>query len=160
MSKATETIIGISLGTQTVGIAAVKANTELVDWKTYTFKGAWSEKKREQIVTRLKRELVRFQPKTVGLKVPHSPYTSKQLTELHAATLAALDKLHIPVQTYTVADLKAKCLIPIKENKHRIATHLFNAYPELERTYKLFNANHSKHHARSFEAVCAALLAS
>ena len=74
-------ILGISLGTTTVGIAVI-SERELVMHNTHSFRDVWSENKAEAILAKLLEYIRRYRVQVVIVKLPPESHQPATVTHL------------------------------------------------------------------------------
>jgi RNase H-fold protein (predicted Holliday junction resolvase) len=149
------TILGISIGTRTSGIA-IMSDRGLLSWNTLSFKSAWNEKKGEAIVKKYQKYLHHHQVTAVVLKVPRvSHHTDAILTLLKR--IDQIIKSHGCMVTYkTQSDIKVA--VPHIKNGKDLIEHTTSLYPVLHRAQSRELTNRNNYHDKMFEAVLVAHL--
>jgi len=155
-------IIGISPGTRSVGIAVFK-NGKLREWQLKTFKGAWSKSKLHWIVSTIKQVIIQYDGTAVALKLPHASRTSKALNDLVNAIQRIVEKHGLPATTFSLKELEQHFAESPKATKKALIEVLANQFPEL-REYRKKTIREPKStkpkspYEKVFEAVAAALI--
>jgi hypothetical protein len=149
-----ETVLGLSVGTQLMGLSLVRNDT-LVDWQVKNFEGKWTKIKLKIILLSIERYIKQNAVTVVKLKVPESCRSSPAVKQLTYELVRLCERENVPVGTCTIADLK---LFYDVRNKRELMQTAVMQYPEL--TYMLTKANEVKriYYAKMFEAVLATLL--
>ncbi|HEY8931423.1 MAG TPA: hypothetical protein VIM55_19625 [Mucilaginibacter sp.] len=149
------TILGISVGTRTSGIAIISDNG-LISWNTLSFKSAWTERKGEAIVQKYQKYLDHHQVTAVILKVPRtSHHTNAILTILKK--IDGIVKQHGCVVAYT-SQIEIKNAVPHLKNGKDLIEHTTSLYPVLHRAQTRELTNRNNYHDKMFEAVLVAHL--
>jgi len=150
------TILGISIGTRTIGIAAMR-NGELIRYDVKIFKGKWSEKKLETILLAIEALIKHYQVKNVALKAPDPLHSSSNLVALYSHILLRIRKQELAVVEYSLEDLKIFCKVQAR-SKAGIMDYMVESYPELRRVYLKEVNNSHPYYIKMFEAIAAAKL--
>ncbi len=149
------TVLGISPGTRSMGIAAMK-DGQLIDWKTRTFKGKWNDKKLNEIVVYIKKEMYRHNVRKVAVKLPHPVRSSLWLNDLLNEIKELVRKKNITMNIYFIDDLKY--LSGELDNKQKLAEYITSKHPELLGEYEREQQNKNTYYMKMFEAIAAARL--
>jgi hypothetical protein len=155
MSLQNSPILGLSLGTSHIGVAVIK-DARLLHWQVRKFKGAWSAKRPEQIMSFIAQLVRQHEIHAIAVKLPTRGYLSAGLVQIIAelGMYASITNLH--VQAYRIHDLKqffAKTSLNKKQMMHAVCER----FPFLERTYQKELANKKAYHVKMFEAILAAI---
>lgn len=149
--------LGISLGTRSLGIAVIVEN-ELVDWYIKTFRGAWSEQKKELIMETIDRMLERYTVNAFAVKIPDKIKHFPILVALHNDILTLAKKKEIPASSFTIYDLKRYCGVDVT-NKAELRSKVFESFPELKTEYNKEIEIRNAYYTKLFEATLAAQVA-
>jgi Holliday junction resolvasome RuvABC endonuclease subunit len=104
MRKAKETILGISIGTQSIGFAVLR-NGEIVDWWIKYFKRRWSDHKLQTIVWYVSTIVNSLKPTCICIKTSTPPLGTNVASVMERIiSVAKLQGLEI--KTYTIKELK------------------------------------------------------
>jgi hypothetical protein len=146
-------ILGISLGTTTIGIAVINER-ELAESNIHSFRAIWSDKKASTIISRIASYLHTYSVHFVVVKLPphtHQPPTILQLM----AMLTELCNLHgCMVSVCTKEDLKQH--IPGAKNHSDIMHFVVEHYPITTMDFKNAKKRKNNYHNKLFDAVAAA----
>lgn len=129
MASKEKYIIGISLGTNVMGIAVIQGKS-LVYWQTKTIKGIWSEKKLHKCISSIDRVFRKFNISNCGIKIIHPSQVSPGYSRLQEAIEKVFYIEDIPVWKLDMNDLRTFCGIKEKCPKEFMASYLQNLYPE------------------------------
>ena len=159
MNAKASTVLGISLGTRSTGIALLEGN-ELLDWKVQSFKGSWSINKLRLIQGAINAHIRRHKPTVIILKIPPKPYASKRVAQL----ARALEKLGlrkgIEVRFCILMDLKRLLASGAATSiiKEMLIESVTAKFPELQHEYRKEKRNRNAYYSKVFEAVGCTLL--
>jgi len=149
-------ILGVSLGTTTVGIALVGDN-RLLHAQTHSFRDPWSDQKADAIVAKLAKHIWRYHVRFVVIKLPpksHQPSTIIALIR----KLTILCEYHgCMVSTCTKEELKRH--IPHARNHHDLMRFAIEQYPVVIPEFTRATKQKNRYHHKLFEAIVAAHLA-
>lgn len=157
MTRLTETICGISIGTRVIGLA-IRKHLELIDWRILTFKTAWSDRKQDKILKKILAFLSKYQVGCLVIKTPPKKYQSDHLKTLISDITIQLRTDQIPYNLVSVNELKQYCFPNEKSNKYKIASFVANSHPELRAIVDREQKLKTKHYTKVFEAVVASYL--
>ncbi len=124
--------IGISLGTQVMGIAVLQGK-HLVYWQTKTIKGIWNEKKLHKCISSIERVFRKFHIDYCGIKVIHPSQVSSGYIHLLEAIEKVLLDEGVHVRKLDMNDLREHCEITEKCPKDFMIEYLRKLFPELNR---------------------------
>lgn len=147
------TVLGISPGTRSLGIALIK-NRELLDWRIKDFPGPWSENKLGLIKACISEILVREGVQKVGIKITAKVRSSEMLICLENEILTIIETKQICVRIHTIQDLKNSC--KSVTNKCDLARHLTEVYPFLRTECDKQKLNGKTYYNKLFEAIASA----
>jgi hypothetical protein len=155
MSLELSPILGVSLGTSHIGIAVIR-DDRLLHWQVRKFKGPWSVKRPEQIMSFISQLVRAHEIRAIAVKVPTRGYLSNRLIAIIAELGMYASVANITIQAYRIHDLK---LFFAKKslNKTQMMQSVCERFPFLERTYQKELANKKAYHVKMFEAVLAAI---
>lgn len=146
--------IGISLGTQVMGIAVLEGKT-LVYWQTKTIKGIWNEKKLHKCISSIERVFRKFHIDSCGIKVIHPSQVSSGYIHLLEVIEKVLQDEGVHVWKLDMHDLREHCEITEKCPKDFMTTYLRKLFPELNREQYIH-----PYYFKVQEAILSALLVS
>ena len=155
MSRVDKPILGISLGTRLIGIAVIR-DDRLLHWQVRKFKGQWSPKRSEKILTFIAQFIRQHEIQAVAVKVPTKGYLSHGLIDLSAELGMYASIANLDMRSFRIHDLKkffAKKSLNRKEMMHSICER----FPFLETTYQKELSNRKAYHVKMFEAILAAI---
>lgn len=152
------TILGISPGTRTMGLAIVR-NGVLVDWRTQTFPGKWSLQKQEHITAALRKVIEEHQVEIVAMKMIHPSLRSAAFLSLTREIKNLLGQLQVSLDCYTIDNLKEYCEYNEKGNKQILIEYIKHRYPELFHECTKEEKNENVYYIKMLEAVIAATFA-
>lgn len=145
-----KTILGISIGTITLGIACLKGMT-LEDWEMKTIPGTWSPQKLQTIILFITKYCVRNQVTVLAIKVPTQ--SSRGLNTLVKRCIRFAEQYGILIYLYTVNELKEYYG---KESKRGLMEYVASAYPEMNAVCLKQKKTKNSYYIKLFEAVCTA----
>ena len=148
-------VLGISLGTRAVGIAVIY-DGELRDWYVKSFKGKWSEEKKELILDAIDRMLERYDIEMFAIKVPSLIERHTTVLELHRDINFLAQQKGIITNTVTIDDLKSFCGKTVT-NKNGMQVAALAMFPELQHEYSRASKGLNGYYVKLFEAVLAAV---
>lgn len=148
------TILGISVGTWQCGIALIRNGT-LVDWKSKSYRGKWSENKLSRIIGSLEKIIERNGVKKIGCKVALQIKTYK-IDSIVAALKDVAKQRDISFCITFIEELKANENAQIS-NKELYIEHLSGLFPELTPMLRRHRKVKTEYYFRVFEAIGAAL---
>ncbi len=149
-------ILGISLGTRTIGMAMI-VNGTLVDWYTKSFKQQWSDEKKELILETIDRMLEWYGIDSFAIKVPNLLEQHPTVSELYREINFLAQQKGIITEAYTIDSLKEFCGIDVY-NKETLRKKVVSWYPELQFEFDSDSEKKNGYHTKLFEAVLAARL--
>lgn len=158
MEIKTHSILGISPGTKTMGIAVMKEN-ELLVAVTKNFDGTWSKEKRKNILKVIEKYSVKYQVKVVAIKVNHASRSSKGLIELINAIRKFSAKQSLLHFEYSIEELKQFNFPNVKANKESLLKSMVDIHQELLSEYTKEMRNKDGYYLKLFEAVACAKVA-
>lgn len=150
-------ILGISPGTQHVGVAVIKEE-RLTHSKVQTFRGSWSDAKRKAIMYFLNQSIDGNKVVGVAIKIPDELPVSEAYIQLLGAMNALFERKGIKAVYYTLADLKKHYCPDRKINKAVLAECVAAKYPDLHFELRKEQSNGNPYYHKVFEAVAAAHL--
>ncbi len=154
MKETMTTIIGISLGTRSIGIAVLK-DGELLDWKVHSFKGYWSKSKCSLIAGTIAKHIKLYRPDAIALKTPAEARPSRNLRRLVSILSKQITRQQLPLYCYTLTDLKTcfGC-----DNRQMLIVSLTSRFPELTYTCRKVLRYRNGYYDKAFEAVAATMV--
>jgi hypothetical protein len=152
-------ILGINPGTKSTAWAVFRG-TELWDWGIRTLKGRWSSRKITTLLRFILQLTARYQISRLAIKTLSPGQTSRNLERLIAAISQRMLKLGIPVESYTLEDLKTffSPRTP-KINREKLAELVAQDYPPLYSLIAKEKKNRHGYYQKLFEAVALGSLA-
>jgi Holliday junction resolvasome RuvABC endonuclease subunit len=152
MRKIPLTILGISPGTRSVGLAMMRAG-ELVEWRIKTFKGSWTHGKLKDILFVLTRYIEEHNVKMVALKKPDIHRSSPGLDQL-ASELTVWAKMNrIKVASFTLDEMKKRFSNEKNSSKAEMIKKVALQYPELYSEYNKEQEKKNTYYKKMFEAI-------
>lgn len=149
------TVLGISLGTRTIGIAMVR-HQQLIDYRVKTFKGKWTKGKLDHIVAVLEDIIITQGVTYIAFKIPPLNRRSDALETLKE-TLIELAKNHkISIKSFDIHDIKKFC--KNQPNREGIIQFLSEKHAQLYRELCKENKNRNGYYIKLFEAVGVAFM--
>lgn len=148
-------ILGISPGTKYVGIA-VLSQGELLESKVASFKGGWSQAKKEKISSHITSVVKKHKVVHVACKIHHASRTSCCVDSILESIKEIAADLELEYYTYTIEELKGLFKMHF-QNKHVLSEHLTRRFPELLDIFYQERRNKNKYHYKMFEALAACL---
>lgn len=146
-------ILGISLGTRETGIALL-SHGQLIQWKTHSFHGEWSDNKLNTIIARYDRYIIQYRVRQVVIKIPPATHHSKAFLNLLKKLSELIVYRGCMVACKTKADIKS--MVPEVTNTETLMNYVTRYYPILlpEQAQEL--KSRQPYHLKMFEAVLAA----
>ncbi len=148
-------VLGISPGTQSMGIAVLKEG-RLAHWKIQKFQGAWDHKKRRTIVHFLSQQISRNKVEAIAVKIPDVLPISDGYIQLLGAMNVLFERKGIKAVYYTLSDLKKHYCLEKKINKKALTECIVAKHPELLLEYRKEQNNRNPYYHKLFEAVAVA----
>ncbi len=152
------TILGISLGTRSIGIAVLQDKT-LVEWKMIHFLESWSDRKYKRIILRLLKLILAYAPTAIALRLPDSttkcPVRSKRLVE---AVKGLAKANHIKLIAYPFSDLQKHYVKDVQLSKRQLLAYTTKYKPELTPEYYKEEKAKRAYYAKLFEATTVAIM--
>lgn len=149
-------ILGISIGTSTIGLAFIKDKI-LIDWQMKSFVGAWSRYKMRIIELTIERYVERHKINEIAVKVPEELRSSKNIGQLIRIIKKEFTGKQIPVCLYTIMEIKTEYGV---RNKMELMECFLEKYPELKFVFEKQKQSKNKYHIKIFEAVAVAEITS
>ena len=151
------TILGISPGTQIMGIAVFEGKV-LVDRGCKIFKGKYSDSKLEKIIKTIERYVEDYEVEALALKVNSERSTSTFMEEIISKVIDFAKDKGLPVYQYTIDEIK-KCFSDCEiNNKIELLEKTVERIPELLYEYKKELKKGEGYYIRMFEAVAVAII--
>lgn len=150
----TKNILGISLGTRTIGMAMLN-NGELIDWYIKAYKGLWCEQKKDVILDTIERMLDRYQIDAFAIKIPSAMDRHENVNQLYTEINLFAQHKGIPSETYSIQTLK-EFLGEDVSNKRTLRSKVLGLFPELKNEFNKESFNRNAYYSKLFEAVIAA----
>jgi len=146
-------ILGISLGTREAGIALL-SHGQLIQWKTHSFHGVWSDNKLNTIIARYDRYITQYRVRQVVIKIPPVTHHSKAFLTLLKKLSELIVYRGCMVACKTKSDIKS--MVPEVTNTETLMEYVTRHYPILlpEQAQEL--NSRQPYHLKMFEAVLAA----
>lgn len=154
MRSQNETILGISIGTNTVGLALVKHNV-LTDWSIRTYNGQWSRYKEQAIVNSIINYIERNQVSTVAFKSPEDCRSSQAVKGLSKAIHRHCLRRKIGFHTVGINIIKR---VTGCKNKHELMRFIAEKYPEMRSKVKRQEKSKNQYYFKLFEALGAVMI--
>lgn len=104
--KMLQGIIGISLGTRSIGIVVIRKG-QLVNWQVKSFREKMNQQKLHMISGAVLKFIRENNSNTVILKMPHRDHTYATISLLKKHLLKSLITHGISVHVYSLSDIKA-----------------------------------------------------
>jgi hypothetical protein len=149
--KMAQSIIGISIGTRSIGIALIR-NGQLLDWQVKSFKGKMNQQKLYMIsgaVLKLTRE---YHSAEVVFRMPDKSQIYTNITLLKKHLTKALTAHKVAIHFYSLADIKS-ALGPTVCNKQKLLEWGADTYRQLKVIYLKEQKNKNSYYIKIFEAV-------
>lgn len=137
---------------------AVEHDRILLDWRTRSFSGHWSDRKCKTILRFVDRFVTKHQVEGIAIKIPHPSHHSDGLTELLHGLENYFKDHRCLIYRFTVYELKNNYHGPGSSRDAMIAT-IVKKRPELTREYHKEIKSRKKYYAKMFEAVACIHLA-
>jgi len=153
----TPTILGISPGTRSMGLAVMKAG-ELIDWRVKTFKGSWTSGKLKDILFVLMQYVETHNVKIIALKKPDVHRSSEGLDQLVSELTVWAKMNRIKVFSYSLHDMKKHFSKEKNFSKAEMIKRIALQYPELYAEYNKEQRNRKEYYVKMFEAIIVATL--
>ena len=157
MSNKRKTILGISPGTHTTGLALIK-NNDLFEWRVKVFNEIWTEVKLERILLVIEALINKNRVEIIVLKEVDKSRSSNALKQLEFAIKTLAKDKNIPLCTYSIDDIKRECSKGSKSDKGVIVEYVLCKHPELNREYHKELGNKNPYYIKVFEAIAMAQL--
>lgn len=149
MRQKGNTILGISPGTRTIGYAIMR-DSDLIEWRLKTFRGAWSKQKLSKIIKFIEFEIEKYKVNGIGLKMPHPKRSSTGLNQLSKG----ITKLKgADIKRFTINDLTV-VRESEKNSKNEMIKRTIAQYPFLAKEFNRPGKTERIDFAKVIEAVC------
>lgn len=155
--QSSRNVIGISLGTRQLGIACF-TNNRLSDWRTHSFRYAWSSFKKKQILRCIETLLKQQHASVVALKITEPEKQTSSYKILLTDLEMVLFQQNIHCYVYTIDQLKVLVSTPKQQNKTVFMEGMLELYPELRIEFEKERTNTTSYYIKIFEAIAAAHL--
>jgi|DEB19_MinimDraft_2_1074335.scaffolds.fasta_scaffold02255_6 Holliday junction resolvasome RuvABC endonuclease subunit len=155
MPNTRKTILGISPGTNTMGIALMKGN-QLIDWRVKVFEKNWSPQKLDKIINVIHQIINKHNVSAIAIKVVHPNRSSDGLNQLISAIRSLSKNKKVTLFTCSIWDVKTHCLKDGKTNEGIIVEYVFQKHPELHREYQKEINSKNPYYVKGFEAIAIA----
>ena len=152
-----ETIVGISPGTRSLGIAVFREK-QLIDWTVKSFKGKWNQEKLKHMMTTIERLIEYYAVTAVILKQPDPLRGSKQLDNLVEQLRYLIKKKRLKLKQYSLQDLWFYCGGRGRNIKALIAEKVIEQYVHLKDEYYKERNSDRPYYSKMFEAIVACLV--
>ncbi len=154
MSTNKSTILGISPGTRTIGMAIYKGK-ELADYKVKAFCASWSENKYSRILETIQEAITSNEITCIAMKIQRGYKSSSGLMKVVEGIMELAVRFGIQVKTYLIEDLHKYCSFNSApcQNKSILASYILCKYPELIREYRKCCSTGALYYIKIFEAV-------
>lgn len=159
MEKINRSVLGISPGTRTLGIA-ICYNNELLDWKTLNFKGEWSCEKMKKVLEVIRTIIEVNDINMISIKEPKPTINHDPVCNLVEQLEIIAYALNIPCRRYSLNDIRKYYLKGLKGDKTEIRQKLIQRYPALYLEGQKEEANQNPYYVRMFEAISVAVMCS
>ena|SRR5215217_2760041 len=153
------TILGISPGTRSIGIA-VFSGSELIEWQVKSFKIRWSKEKLNLILKCIDSLCEYFKIEAIAIKEPNPLQTTDHTTLLMQSITALVRAKRLKLYRYGIADLKKHANSNLMQKKDDILEIMTEKYPMLRREYLKERNSVRPYHVKMFEAIAAAQMLS
>lgn len=154
----TTTVLGISPGTRSMGIAVLQGK-ELIDWRVKTKDGLWSERKLKKWLLTIDRYFWRYGVNVIALKEIHPSRYSPNLLLLIDEIISMAQKRGIKIHVLSTVEMTASFLPEARHNKQTLMTSVSVQYPQLYRCFKKEQTNKNARYIKAFEATACAVTA-
>ena len=156
MAEKAIVILGVSLGTRTLGLA-VGTRNGLIDWRMKAFLETYSRKKVRKIWRVIELAIDRYGVTAIGMRLPHPSFRSEGINQcLKEITKRALAK-NIPLYFYDSETIEKHYLKSPAKNKTELAEKIAEKYPLLKNEY--YRLDENKYYMKIFDAVAVMELA-
>lgn len=152
MRNQNATLLGISIGTNTVGLVLVRYKT-LVDWQVKTFHGEWSSYKERVIIQTLTKYIKQNVVTTIALNAPEASRSSEAIKSLIRSLQRFSTQKGIAVHSVGINVIKK---VTETRNKKELSDYLVKKYPELRFMYQRQVKSKNDYYIKLFEAMGAA----
>lgn len=149
-------ILGISVGTQLMGLA-LKNGIALEDWQVKNFEGVWSKRKLKIISLTVSRYIKEKNVQYVALKVPEDNKSSEAMKTLLKELQRVCVGQNVELLTCTINELKLCCGA---NNKEELMKYVLARHPELSQVFVKTQKVKKVYYVKIFEAVMASMLIS
>jgi Holliday junction resolvasome RuvABC endonuclease subunit len=152
MRKTPLTILGISPGTRSVGLAVMRAG-ELVEWRVKTFKGSWTHGKLKDILFVLTRYIEDHKVKVLAMKKPDANRSSFGLDQLISELTVWAKMNRIKVHPISLEKMKQHFTKEENFTKKQMIKQVALKSPELHSEYNKEQRNKNSYYKKMFEAI-------
>ncbi|OJW84508.1 MAG: hypothetical protein BGO69_10975 [Bacteroidetes bacterium 46-16] len=148
--------VGLSPGSRYIGIA-VLYKRELIAWRVHTFRGKWSDAKRQAMLATLEKLFAAYAIEAVAVKVSDKLPDSFSFGQVLGLINVLCERQGIKAKYCTLSDIKRQFSSNKQVTKEAIVSYLVHKYPELTTEYRREERNQSKYYIRVFEALAVVL---
>lgn len=148
-------MLGLSANTRMVALAVMRGKT-LEHYHTSLYKGAWTDKKKDQILTRLQSLITDYNITEIALAVPYEIHTTEHIESLLESFTTYFKTQNIAICSYYQEAFHLFCEEGQPKTKKVMMETISQLYPELQRAYQKELRNKNKYYRRLFEAVALA----
>ena len=146
-------VLGISLGTTTIGIAYMH-DWELRDFNTHSFRAQWSEDKADHVIKRIGTYFTTYHISIVVIKVPPKTHQPASIDLLLKKLMAFIAIKGCMMDVCTKQDLKQH--LPGAKNHRDLMDFVVKTYPITTTEYSAALERKNQYHKKVFEAIVAA----
>jgi len=157
MVAKTPCVLGLSLGTQKIGVAVLKNKLPIVH-KVAAFNSRWSERKLQSIIRSIARVRINNHVTAVSVKIPRQSHHTVALQTLITALKEKYKAADIPFHICTIRELKSHGITEGRNNKKQLVRAMASKYPDLYPKAAKEQRSRIAYHTKMFEAVAAAEL--
>ena len=157
MYKIQPTILGISPGTRSIGLAVYR-NGSLAEWRVKTFKGFWSNGKLKDILYELKNYMAEQGITVVAIKRPDTIRSSVGVQQVVSEITVLAKRNDIKVSLYSLQEMKRYYSKEKRFSKSEMIRQVASTNSELHHEYNKEQRNRNSYYVKMFEAIAVALI--
>lgn len=146
-----QSIIGISIGTRSIGIALIRER-QLLDWQVKSFKGKMNQQKLYMISGAVLNLMRKYNSTEVVFKMPDRSQVYENVALLKKHLTKSLMSHNVVIYFYSLTDIKTALGVSIY-NKQKLLEWGAGTYKQLKVTYVKELKNKNSYYIKLFEAV-------
>ena len=152
-----DTILGISPGTRSMGIAVLRDGI-ILEAQVHSFPGTWSKTKLRRILNLVLANIHRYDVAIIAVKLPDTLPLSKGFHQVIGSINVLGERKEVHIRYYSLSDIKKYHCPEEAQTKEVLMERLVAIHSELTIEYRRERKNRNKYYYKLFEAVAAAMM--